>query len=662
MSAHVRRPVREALALLGIRRFLLGVHDAAFPMLPAEDVGRGAPGADGAAALIELASSLGFDGLQLGPQGATSSAWEGAVRLRPAKPPAHSGAASSGCPSVRQRASPSPYDGTLFARDPLAVALAPLTRPEWGSLVRPETLEAVVARRPGPMDRVAHAHAADEVPRALAEACARFRELRVRGVGAAPEMAARLDAFRAAHADWLARDALHEILAAKHGGASWRAWPAEDRDLFAPAAGAERAAAERRASLLAYHATEVEDHALVQLLAHEQHQLFRERARRAGLALFGDLQVGLSERDAWASRGFLLHGWRMGAPPSRTDPGGQAWGFPVLDPRAYHARTPDGTRGDGPVLRFLRARVRKAFAEYDGVRVDHPHGLVCPWVYRAWGDPGAAVRAGARLFESPELPEHPELAEFAIARADQLDPTVPRHSDGWVVSLDADQVDRYAALLDVVMESAPDRTVVACEILSTQPYPLARVIERHRLGRFRVTQKADLDDPRDVYRSENARPEDWIMLGNHDTPTIWTVAEGWVENGTARRHADHLASRLLAEGEDREAWVREVAADPAALAQARFAELFVGPARNVFVAFTDLMGERRPYNVPGTVSDDNWTLRLPHDAPRVHADRVAARQALDIPNALARALRSRGPKFANAHGALIRELEAAAGA
>ena len=34
---------------------------------------------------------------------------------------------------------------------------------------------------------------------------------------------------------------------------------------------------------------------------------------------------------------------------------------------------------------------------------------------------------------------------------------------------------------------------LVCEILSTQPYPLARVCARHDLGRFRVTQKANLD-------------------------------------------------------------------------------------------------------------------------------------------------------------------------
>ena len=629
LPMQARRHAREALEALGIRRLLLGIHDAAFPMLPSEDIGRGSPNCGGAADLIDFAASLGFDGIQLGPQGVTSAS------------------------------NPSPYDGALFSRDPLSIALAPLTSPEWATLLRPEALAAAVSARPGPADRVAHGYAFGAVTQALAEATATFHRLRTRDpAGPVAGLARRFAAFRARQAEWLERDALYEVLQRHHGGASWRDWASADRDLFAAPPGSDEEHEGRLRALLASHAAEIEDYAFVQFLAHEQHALLRERARALGLALFGDLQIGMSDRDTWSAQGFLLRGWRMGAPPSRTDPGGQAWGFAVPDPRSTFVPGEGGARPGGPVARLVRARARKTFDEYDGVRIDHPHGLVTPWVYRSGGDADAAVRAGARLFDSPSVPEHSALAELAIARPDQIDPTAPRHADDWVVSLDAEQVERYAALFDIVMESVRDPRDVACEILSTQPYPLARVIERHGLGRFRVTQKADPDDPGDVYRGENARPEDWIMLGNHDTRPIWSVAASWVENGSAVRRADHLAARVLADGEDQAAWARSVAADPRALAQSAFADLFVGPARNVMVYFTDLFGSRAPYNVPGTVSEANWSLRLPHDFRRLYADRLAADEALDLPRALARALRSRGAAFAASRRELIAALEA----
>ena len=622
--------VREALALLGVRRLLLGIHDAAFPSFDAEDIGVGSPYADAAADFLELVRDLGFDGLQLGPQGTTSAV------------------------------DASPYNGAFFSRNPLSLALAPLTRPEWGQLLGEETLAELTSARPRQSDRVAYSHAFGAMRRATAEIAHAFR---VRKDAEGDEPLAALGRivrrFREENAEWLLRDGLFELLQRENGGAHWSAWRSPlDRRLFAPAPHEERAARERIDLLTRQHAADLEAYALVQALLHAQHAGLLSRARRLGLALFGDLQIGMSERDTWAAQGIVLDGWRLGAPPSRTNPEGQAWNFPVLDPRLYFENG-----GEGPALRYVRARARKAFAEYDGLRIDHPHGLVCPWVYRADGDPDRAVREGARLFASPALPEHPELAAFSIARPEQIDATAPRHGDRWVRSLDERQVERYAALLDVIVDAARERghgpDAIACEILSTQPYPLQRVMERHGLGRFRVTQKANLDCPGDVYRGENAAAADCIMLGNHDTPPILALAEGWVASGASRRQAEYLATRLLAPDEDRASWAAQVAASPTALAHAKLADLFVGPATQVMISFGDLFGARAPYNVPGTVNARNWSARVPSDARAAYVARRIRGEALDLPRALARALRSRGAAFVAEHRQLVEGLERA---
>jgi 4-alpha-glucanotransferase len=147
------------------------------------------------------------------------------------------------------------------------------------------------------------------------------------------------------------------------------------------------------------------------------------------------------------------------------------------------------------------------------------------------------------------------------------------------------------------------------------------------------------------------------MLGNHDTPPIWRVARGWVDSGAARAQAEYLARRLLPPEESREEWVRRVAADRDALVAARFADLFVGPASNVMVFFTDLLGFEEVYNRPGVVSDDNWSLRVPPDFGRQYEQRAAHGTALVLPRALARALRARGSAFVAAHLSLIDDLE-----
>jgi 4-alpha-glucanotransferase len=626
--------VRQALEVLGIHHLLLGIQDAAFPADAATDVGRGCPASRGAMELLDFVAELGLSGLQLGPQGATSAD------------------------------NPSPYDGTLFSRNPASLDLEPLTQPDWGTVLRPEELAQLAAGRPGPLDRVSYRYAYASLRRAVGLATTRVAEAaRDPAHPVVARHAGPFEAFRRAHADWLERDALYGVLRRRNGGRHFSEWPdAVDRRLYAPPPGGEARAEARTRDLRLAHGDEVAAWALVQYVLHVQHGDLRARARALGLELFGDLQIGFSPRDAWAAQGFVRGDYLMGAPPSRTNPEGQAWNYPVLDPAAYWSADPDGGRRPGPALRFLEARVSKAFAEFDGLRIDHPHGLVCPWVYRAGqADPIRAVQDGARLLASPDLPDHPALSALAVPRPDQLDRTLPRHADGWVRDLDDDQVARYATLFDVVMDAASARGRsaghVACEILSTQPYPLGRVMDRHGIGRFRVTQKADLSRPDDVYRGENARPRDWTMLGNHDTPPIRLVARQWMETGAAEAQAAYLAGRLLAPGEDRETWTRTVARDRDALVQAKFAELFVGPAANVMVFFTDLFGSEEIYNRPGVVSEENWSLRVAPSFRTRYAVDVAAGRALDVPRALARALRSRGPSFIASHGALLRDLE-----
>jgi hypothetical protein len=296
----------------------------------------------------------------------------------------------------------------------------------------------------------------------------------------------------------------------------------------------------------------------------------------------------------------------------------------------------------GPVLRFLDARFLRAFGGYDALRVDHPHGLVCPWVYRADAhDPHRAVREGARLLSSPDLEDHPVLAEWSIPSPEQIDLRRDRWAEGRVGQLSDEQVLRYGVLLErallAAQASTGSRQRLVCEVLSTMPHPLQRVMSRHGMGRFRITHKASLTDPFDVYRAENARAEDWVMLTTQDTPPIWQVMSGWRRTGEIRERAAHVAARLAPSDRRRDALEREMLHDPQALATGMLAELLASEARHVLVFFTDLLGIEEPYNRPGVQDARNWTLR----APRLGVP-GSPPPPLDIPRACALALRARG--------------------
>jgi 4-alpha-glucanotransferase len=512
------------------------------------------------------------------------------------------------------------------------LAAQPLTQDSFGQLLTAAQLESFtehgnVATRVDP-------ERAQRVTGAVITAChARLSQLRANQP--AHPLLTDLQRFRAQHADWLELNAVYEALSPAFMDDPGR-MDAALTAVFEPNA----AGLQRRAALRATLQPAIERSVLAQYLCHAQHAAFRQRARALGLAVWGDMQVGFSHRDRFLHREVFAASWRMGAPPSRTNPHGQPWGYPLLDPDQLDQH-------DSPARKLFALRVQKLLAEHDGVRIDHPHGLVCPWVYNAGDpDPYHAVRHGARAFESPDAHD-PDLQRWAIARTAQLDPHAhSKFADNRVSALDADQEARYARLFDVLARARDParelRDVFAAEVLSTCPYPLQRALERHALGRFRVTQKANPNDRHDVYRTEHAQPQDWLMLGTHDTPPVLGMVRAWLQDGSAAARAAYLAQRLIPEASARPLATLRFAADERGLLTASMADLFRSRAENVYVFVGDLLGETEPFNRAGVVHPDNWTARLPEQFEQRYAERVRAGHALDIVAALRLALAGAG--------------------
>jgi 4-alpha-glucanotransferase len=257
------------------------------------------------------------------------------------------------------------------------------------------------------------------------------------------------------------------------------------------------------------------------------------------------------------------------------------------------------------------------------------------------------VREGTRARESPDLPD-PKLARWAIARQADLNPhALHRYDDDWLSSLSAEQESRYAVLFDTLIELCREAGLttssIAAEVLSTCPYPLCRVLQRHGLGRFRVTQKANLRDPSDVYRTDQAQANDWLMLGTHDTPPIFGVVQRWLADGSAQLHAAYLAERLIAEPAERQHARALFASSSRALLTASLADLFSSGARSVYVFVGDLFGQAQPFNRAGIVHPDNWSYRLEPAFEQVYAERVERGAALDVASALRLALTRKLP-------------------
>lgn len=607
--------IRDVLRRLGVERLVLSIHQVSFPG-GSDDLGVGTPYSASGHAFLRFVSSLGFTGVALGPSGITSLT------------------------------NPSPYDSSLFSTNPMFldageaavrralsaraassgranVAEFPDASAQASAGARANAGEGAEehgqegAVRPARANHTAAWYIAREV-------LAAFRDEARKHPARSKALDDQLELFEQ-EAPWLTREAIFEGATALYGD-DWRTWPAQ-------------------------YATDdrAEDVFRVgQWLLFGQHGRTREVARDCRLRLYADAQIGISHRDRYLHEGLFLPGYAMGAPPSRTNPAGQPWGYPVLHPALIE-------EPGGAGQRFLRERVKRLLSTHDGLRIDHVHGWVCPWVYRTDPalDPLYAVQNGARLHESPDLPDHPELSRFAYVRGDQLDRDQPRYHDDWVRTLDDAQIERFAASIEVLMESAGQYGVrnedLLVEVLSTCPRPLAEVLRSHGLGRFRVTQKANVSDPSDVYRSDNAADIDWVMVGNHDTPPLRLAVARWDVEERARRAA-WLAHLLLPAGttsDARQRFLSKLANDRTAMCEAMLAELFVCPARNVQIFWADLFGLEAQYNRPGSVDSENWTLRVPVEFEPALERAIDAGHAPSLRRVLALALRARADSAAD---------------
>jgi hypothetical protein len=75
---------------------------------------------------------------------------------------------------------------------------------------------------------------------------------------------------------------------------------------------------------------------------------------------------------------------------------------------------------------------------------------------------------------------------------------------------------------------------------------------------------------------------------------------------------------------------------------ALFADLLISRARNIMVFFADLLGLKEQYNVPGTVNDSNWSMRVPPDYESRYLSLFVDDHALNLPYALSIGLQAPG--------------------
>lgn len=602
--------VQKALEVLGKKNFALIIHGGSFPSAKDENTGFGTMNSNGAKSLIDYADGI-FNCIQLGPAGKTKD-----------------------CDC-------SPYTSTIFSTNPLFVDLKALTADKWGKILSEKTFKSIVECNPNSgKNKTVYSYVYKQYADALDEAYKNFSKKSL--------LKREFEEYKVENNKWLDKDSLYEALSIENGNDYWPIWKNEaDKDLFAPESIEQRFQnGERLKEISEKYAYEIDKYKFVQFVLYVQNNETREYAQKHGIKMIADRQVAFSDRDIWAYKSLFLKGWLLGCPPDYFSKDGQAWGFPVLDPKKLF--NSDGELDDGG--KFLKRLYTKMFKENPGgVRIDHIVGLIDPWVYKDGKMPKVEQGAG-RLYSSPE---NCELSDYAVANVNDLDNNVTPDNELRVKTISEEQIKLYGRLLEKIViasakEQGSDIDGIVCEDLGTVTNPVAAVMKNYGLYGMRLTQFVVPTDDNHPYRCKNIQPNSWIMTGTHDNEPIVRWANRMVHTHEGYLHVKNLVDDLYADEENKDDLIVKMTNDAEFLKETKFVELFASKAENVQIFFTDYFNIDEVYNKPGTAGDSNWSLRLPDNFKDLHP--------INLPKILKQAIISRGKDFAQKHKDLIEEL------
>jgi 4-alpha-glucanotransferase len=395
--------------------------------------------------------------------------------------------------------------------------------------------------------------------RHLSVGSARAREFRAfaAGAGAALQMHARFEALD------------RHFRATLGTPSGWLNWPAEFHDVDGAAA---TAFAEQ-------HAEQIEFHAYLQWLAHEQLAGAQALARdlKMPIGLYGDYAVGAnpSGSETWADRSSYCLGAEIGAPPDPLALKGQGWGIAPQDPRTLEL---------GRLQSFVQL-IRHNMRYFGALRLDHVMALFRLW----WIPAGCTPAAGAYV-------HYPLNALMGV----------------------------------LALESQRCGCLVVGEDLGVVPEEIRRAMPEFRLYQYKVLLFEKID-------GRFRRPDEFAARAlatstTHDLPTLRSYWEG--HDIELRRHLNlypsaEIHGEVLREREhDRAALLDALRAEglapshpatpqePFSAELAQAAHLYLARSRSMLAALQleDLLGMVEPVNVPGTHREHlNWSRKLTAD-------------------------------------------------
>jgi 4-alpha-glucanotransferase len=322
-----------------------------------------------------------------------------------------------------------------------------------------------------------------------------------------------------------------------------------------------------------------------QWIAEAQWQRTRSALGERGITVFGDMPfgVGAGSPEVWARPQEFMLDVSTGVPPDAFSETGQDWQLP-----AYRW---DAIRATGYV--WFRARTRRAAALFDGVRVDHLVGL-----YRTYGRPPH----GEPFF-------NPDGEDVQTVQGERL-LTILRESGLTVLAED--------------LGTVPDFVRASMARLGV---PGTKVLRWERS--WREWHRGFIDPA--TFPTVSV-----TMTGTHDNEPL----AAWWDAAGADDRAALLSLPLIFErvgGDLSQPWSDT-------LRDALLELAYQSGSDDLFVPMQDVFGWRDRINTPATVSDWNWTWRLPWRVDALAGTPLARRRGDALAALAARSLRGRAAR------------------
>ena len=486
----------------------------------------------------------------------------------------------------------SPYSGTGFSLGMHIIDLTKLQDESYGKLLTPTDMKSAYMQRTTDHDNVKYDNvfAPDGQKAMLRKAYSRFQAL-----DATSPMKKDFEQFKKDNSYWVEKDALFEAAAVANGSGDMRTWPQRDQNVFATKQGDKERIAQLKYVKDDAGNNVVDFEQFVQFIADKQQKDSKAEFNKQGIDIYGDCQIGFSQKDFWAHKSAFYPTYEFGCDIG--DGKYSCWS------PAINFEELNGEAGE-----LLYNKFDLFFKRYDGVRIDAAWQLINPMICEPWTNKGQSVfdnngnKLGHKLNHQPRVPNGGRkiIKDIVLKAADK------------------NKVAHDKIFLELLGGNSYD-SLDAVKGLGTTLIHITRY-GGDNWGRVKYYES------RGDNKYQNMRPGDYtIGPGTHDDYSLMEQ----VENG--RERSGYLAYDLHLNP-------AELGSNPAKLSEAVYAELFT--TKNQFATLPDMLGSRRRINVPNT-TDGNWSYRAPRDYEKQYHENLAKGRGLNAADALAKAIKAK---------------------